>query len=306
MTGGRKNTFARTGAGSRRLVRGMALGWGNRDIFKEGSVRRKSMTLTFAHVAGFSLAAMVTLTVADVARAQSITVYQATLGETDQKTGEVSTEEVRRILADGSAIVLDSRPPAQYQAGHIPGVQHVPLPGDAPPSEYAAAVERMVGGDKSKALVLYCNGPFCGASKRVSAQLLDAGFTNVRRYQLGIPIWRSFGGPTEVELEGILRIFQVDNTVVYFDARTADEFSQGSLPGAYNVPADKLDSDGLDNAPLPRDDFNTRIVLFGRDSAQARALADAMSKTPFHNVTYFPGTFDTLKSAVEAELQTRD
>src|SRR5512138_3541739 len=75
---------------------------------------------------------------------------------------------------------------------------------DAPPSEYVAAVERLVGGDKGKALVLYCNGPFCQASKRISEQLVPAGFTNVRRYQLGIPIWRAVGGPTEVELEGIL------------------------------------------------------------------------------------------------------
>ena len=288
----------------------MALGGGtarSSEIVKEEFVRRKnSMMLTFTHVAAFSLAAMLTLTVADVARAQSVTVYEATLGETGQKTGEVSTEEIRRILADGSAIVLDSRPPAQYVAGHIPGVQNVPLPGDAPPSEYAAAVERMVGGDKSKALVLYCNGPFCGASKRISEQLLAAGFTNVRRYQLGIPIWRSFGGPTEIELEGILRIFQVDKTAVYFDARTADEFSKGSLQGAHNVPADKLDSDGLGDAPLPRDDFNTRIVLFGRDYGQARALAEALSTTPFHNVAYFPGTFDTLKSAIEAQLRARE
>ena len=269
-------------------------------------MRSKILTLTFTRTAAFSLAAVVTLTVADVASAQSVNVYQATLGETDQKTGEVSTEEIRRILADGSAIILDSRPPSQYVAGHIPGVRNIPLPGNVPPAEYVAAVERMVGGDKSKALVLYCNGPFCGASKRVSEQLLAAGFTNVRRYQLGIPIWRSFGGPTEIELEGILRIFQVDRTAVFFDARSADEFAKGSLHGAHNVPADKLATDGLGNAPLPRDDFNTRIVLFGRDFAQARALADEIAKTPFHNVAYFPGTFDALRSAIEAELKARE
>jgi hypothetical protein len=50
---------------------------------------------------------------------------------------------------------------------------------------------------------------------------------------------------------------------------------------------------------MPRNDFNTRIVLFGRDSAQARTLADALSKSPFHNVTYFPGTFETLRAAIK-------
>jgi rhodanese-related sulfurtransferase len=180
-------------------------------------------------------------------------------------------------------------------AGHIPGARNI----DAPPTEYIAALERLVGGDKTKALVVYCNGPFCQASRQLSERLVVAGFTNVRRYQLGIPIWRALGGPTEIELEGILRIFKIDQTAVFFDARTAKEFAKGSLSGAHNVPADKLASDGLAKAPLPTDDFNTRIVLFGRDSAQARILADRLSKTPFHNVVYFPGTFETLKAAIK-------
>ena len=74
------------------------------------------------------------------------------------------------------------------------------------------------------------------------------------------------------------------------------------FPGAHNVPADKLASGGLAKAAaglLSTKDFNTRIVLFGRDFAQARALADAFSKSPWHNVTYFPGTFETLKTAIK-------
>ena len=43
------------------------------------------------------------------ALADSLSIHQATLAEADQKTGEVSTEQLRRILADGSAIVLDTR-----------------------------------------------------------------------------------------------------------------------------------------------------------------------------------------------------
>jgi rhodanese-related sulfurtransferase len=230
-----------------------------------------------------------------IVSAQAGNVYQATLAEPNQKTQEVSTEQVRRILTDGSAIVLDTRKRAEYVAGHIPGALNV----DALSAEVVTAVERLVGGDKSRALVLYCNGPFCQASRRLSEQLVAAGFTNVRRYQLGLPIWRVLGGPTEIELEGILRIYRIDQTAVFFDARPTEEFAKGSLPGAHNVPADKLASGALDKAPLPSDDFNTRIVLFGRDAAQARALADALSKRPWHNVTYFPGSFETLRKAIK-------
>ena len=242
------------------------------------------------------VAAILGMVLTGCAITQGGDVYQATLAESDQKTKEVSTEQVRRILADGGAIVLDTRKRSEYVAGHIPGARNL----DAAPSASVAAVERLVGGDKNKALVLYCNGRFCQASRLLSDQLVAAGFSNVRRYQLGIPIWRALGGPTEIELEGILRIYKVDRTAVFFDARSAEEFAKGSLPGAHNVTTDKLATDdGLQKVPLPRDDFNTRIVLFGRDAAQARALADALSKRPWHNVTYFPGTFEALRAAIK-------
>lgn len=225
--------------------------------------------------------------------AQTANIYQATIGEADQKTQEVSTGQMRRILADGSAIVLDTRPRDEFVSGHIPGAQNL----EGPPAGAVAAVERLVKGDKSKALVLYCNGPFCQASRRMSDQLLAAGFTNVRRFQLGMPIWRALGGPTEIELEGIVRIFRNDQTAVFLDARSADQFSKGSLPPASNLPPEKAAK--VQGSPMPLNDFNTRIVLFGRDAAQARALAEALSKRPWHNVAYFPGSFETLSDALK-------
>ncbi len=53
------------------------------------------------------------------------------------------------------------------------------------------------------------------------------------------------------------------------------------------------------NDQLPSEDFNTRIVVFGRDSGQARALAEAIVRVARHNVSYFPGTFDTLRTAIK-------
>jgi rhodanese-related sulfurtransferase len=111
-------------------------------------------------------------------------------------------------------------------------------------------------------------------------------------------MWRALNGPVEIELEGILRIYKIDQTALFFDARKAADFAKASLPGTHNVPADQLATDGLKKAPMPGNDFNTRIVLFGSDTAQARALADAVGKTPFQNVSYFPGTFDSLRAAV--------
>lgn len=254
-------------------------------------------TMTLYNVVRLSAAGLLGLALSSAGTlAQDLSIYQATLGESNPKTAEVSTEQMRRIMADGSAIILDTRTHAEFVAGHIPGARGL----DAPPSSQVAAAERLVGGDKSKALVLYCNGPFCQASRRLAEQLAAAGFTNVRRYQLGIPIWRALGGPTEIEIDGIRRIFKLDRTAVFFDARSADQFAKGSLPDTHNVPADQLALGGLKTAPLPEDDFNRRIILFGQDAAQARKLADALRERPWHNVAYFPGTFEALAAALKS------
>lgn len=162
-----------------------------------------TLAFSFAHV--------------DVVSAQGSSIEQATLMEPEAKTGEVSTEQLRHILADGSAIVIDARPRAEFDAGHIPGAHVL----DAPPGDQIAAVERLANGNKAAALLVYCNGPYCQASRRLAERLVAAGFTNVRRYQLGMPVWRALGGPTVIELNGILRIFKADQTAVFIDARPA-------------------------------------------------------------------------------------
>ncbi len=53
------------------------------------------------------------------------TIFQATLGESGQRTAEVSTEQLRSILADKSAVVLDTRPFREFAISHIPGAVNV-------------------------------------------------------------------------------------------------------------------------------------------------------------------------------------
>ena len=126
---------------------------------------------------------------------------------------EVSTEELERILKDRSAVVLDTRPHLEWSISHIPGALNVaPKPG-VPKALYTSDVTeigRLVDGDKSQSLVLYCNGPYCGKSKRVAEDSLRA--TNVRRYQLGAPVWRALVGVMAIEPEGARYVFKNDQS----------------------------------------------------------------------------------------------
>jgi rhodanese-related sulfurtransferase len=52
-----------------------------------------------------------------------------------------------------------------------------------------------------------------------------------------------------------------------------------------------------DDGRLPMEDHNTRIVVFGRDGAQARLVAEAVVNEAFHNVGFYDGPFATIKAA---------
>ena len=175
------------------------------------------------------------------------------------RTPEISTEQMRAVLRDGSALVLDTRRPSS-----TPGISRVPAISMRHQPRRLRRSTTLAGGDKGKALVLYCNGPYCQASRRLGEQLAEAGFRSVTRYQLGIPVWRALGGPVAVELSGITRIFMADQTAVYIDARAAEDFAKGNLPGAISAPADDVVSGKLKKMALPEDDFNRRIILFGQ------------------------------------------
>jgi rhodanese-related sulfurtransferase len=222
-------------------------------------------------------------------------IFQGTLMEANQKTAEVSTDELRQILKDGSATVFDARPHMEFSVSHIPGALNVAAKPGVPMSVYVsdvAEIHRLVA-DTSVPLVLYCNGPFCGKSKRLGEELLEAGYTNVRRYQLGAPTWRALVGVTQIELDGVRYVRDGDRTAVFVDARSADEFRAGSLPGARNIPAAEVVA-AKDDGRLPIEDHNTRIVVFGASEEQARAATAEIAKNAFHNVSYFSGTLDEL------------
>lgn len=233
-------------------------------------------------------------------------VFDATLNEAAAKTPEISTNDLKKILADHSATVLDTRPQKEFAVSHIPGAMNVAAKPGVEMSKYVsdvAEVTRLVNNKKDAPLVLYCNGPFCGKSKRLSEELLAAGFTNVRRYQLGIPVWRALGGVTQIEADGAKYVRDNDKTAVWIDVRPAVEFAKGSIPGAKNIPRSLVlqgkDVGELkkakDDGRLPTTDHNTRVIVFGGSADDVRFVADAIAHEAFHNVAFYEGDLTPLR-----------
>jgi rhodanese-related sulfurtransferase len=89
---------------------------------------------------------------------------------------------------------------------------------------------------------------------------------------------------------------------LFINARDPDKFDAKTLPGARNLPQRGLKPGkdmgevkvAKDDGRLPMEDHNTRIVVFGQDGAEAKAVAEAIAQEAFDNAAYFGGTFDTL------------
>jgi rhodanese-related sulfurtransferase len=265
-----------------------------------------------ARVFPMALAVLVTAGVSNDAAygQQRPGILQAVLNEPGQRTPEISTAELERILKERNAIVFDARPFREFAISHIPGARNLAAKPGVPMSMYVsdvAEIGRAVGGDKNAAVVLYCNGPFCGKSKRLAAELAAAGYTNVRRYQLGIPVWRALGGVTEIEKEGLRHVVREDATAVLVDAREAEAYTAGTISGAKNLPrSGVLEGKDVgevrrakDDGRLPMEDHNTRLIVVGRDAIEAHYVAEALAREAIHNVSYFPGTFEEARTALK-------
>ena len=257
------------------------------------------------------LAVLVTCSGARAVVGQAPTsVHRAVLGEPNQPTAEVSTDELRRILTERTAFVFDARPHREFAISHIPGALNVAAKPGVPMSAYVsdvAEIGREVRDDRNARIVLYCNGPYCGKSKRLADELVAAGYTYVRRYQLGIPVWRALGGVTEIEPDGLRHVVRNDMTAVLIDTRDAAAYAAGTLPNARHLPrSGVLEGKDVgevkrakDDGRLPMEDHNTRIVVFGEEAGTARYVAEALAREAFHNVSYFGGTFQQARAALQ-------
>ena len=200
---------------------------------------------------------------------------------------EVTTEELKQIFIEGKIPVIDVRPEKEYEVSHVPGSDNI----------FETEIDRMTEVcAKSGGIVLYCNGPYCGKTNRVSANLSKNGCVNIKRYQEGMPLWRAFGNTAETTLDGFKYVFSSDKTAFFIDARSKDEFNSGSMPGANNLQADEIDA-ANDDGRLPYSDHGTRVIVFGKTIEQARQLAEALARRAYWNGSYLAVTYEELKQA---------
>ncbi|MBA3444446.1 MAG: rhodanese-like domain-containing protein [Gemmatimonadales bacterium] len=212
-------------------------------------------------------------------------IADAIIGEPDPATPEISTNQLRKVLTEGRIPVLDIRSAEEYALAHIPGSVNY--------YEKDLAQLLQTYRDPDKPLILYCNGPYCGKSKRLSEELNKKGYTQVRRYQLGLPVWRALGNTVQTDLAGVRYVLGGDRTAVWVDARSARDFAKLSLPKAVNIKKGEAEAANEDGR-LPWKDKGTRVIVFADSPEDARVVAAEIAKKAYWNSSYFGGRFADL------------
>jgi rhodanese-related sulfurtransferase len=112
---------------------------------------------------------------------------RAYLGEPN-KVEEVSRAELAQRLRAGDVIVLDVRPVAEYEAGHVRGARSVPI------AELRRQLRTL---PRDVEIVAYCRGPYCVFANEAVTQLRKRGY-RAERLEDGFPEWQRSGLPTAV------------------------------------------------------------------------------------------------------------
>jgi rhodanese-related sulfurtransferase len=100
----------------------------------------------------------------------------------------VSMDDLAARLAEGSVVLLDVRPRAEFRAGHLPEAIWVPI------DQLPGLVDELPGGLE---VVAYCRGPYCVYADD-AVRLLRARGRAARRLDVGFPEWRRAGLPVAV------------------------------------------------------------------------------------------------------------
>ena len=126
----------------------------------------------------------------------------------DDEIRTIDREELKSKLDQGDDFkLIMAMHEWGFRAAHIPGSVH-----------YSTVEEAGRNLSPDDEIVVYCTDPACVASQVAYKWLVDAGYTNVRRYSGGLSDWAAAG----YELEGDAS-FDATGGAFFFAGRPATE-----------------------------------------------------------------------------------
>jgi rhodanese-related sulfurtransferase len=102
-----------------------------------------------------------------------------------ERMAQVGRQELLAQARRGEVVVLDVRPPDEFEAAHLPYARSIPLP---------ELARRLAELPRDVQIVAYCRGPFCLMSDEAVKLLREHGY-QARKTLDGVSEWQAAGLP---------------------------------------------------------------------------------------------------------------
>lgn len=89
----------------------------------------------------------------------------------------------------------------------------------------------------------------------------------------------------QVTQEEALRLMETERGYLIVDVRRPDEFAEGHIPGAVNVPNEQIGSDDPENLP----DRDQLLLVYCRSGRRSKEAAQKLASIGYTNVVEFGG-----------------
>ncbi|MGA1845635.1 rhodanese-like domain-containing protein [Deferribacter abyssi] len=215
---------------------------------------------------------------------KNIKVYLAGMPDWSKKSYAEITHRYAKKLHDKGVIFVDARPNRKWKKGTIPGAINIP---DTKLMRTPEKYLNLLPADKNVKIVVFCGGYKCVKSHNVGRLLKEKfGYKKVYVYAGGMPEWKKLGypivkpgtkfsrikktttatvttikpGPDEgtVDIEFFKTLIDDRPSNIHIvDVRSPDEFEEGHVKGAINIPVNDMYKKGCDYVinQLPKDGY---------------------------------------------------
>jgi rhodanese-related sulfurtransferase len=208
------------------------------------------------------------------------------------------------LVENPDIFLLDTRSPDEWDTGYIAGAEFIWV------DEFMSNRD-LLPADLDTPIVVYCGSSYRAGIVTVWLRLL--GYTNVRNLVGGINAWVAAGLPLEgappaevesVDLETLFNDYLVnlpgnfnavrvpdveealagDTTPILLDVRTVDEYAEGHLEGAINIPLNELTAN-LDLLP----DLDAEIIVYCGSGHRSALAMGALNLLGYDNAVSLLG-----------------
>lgn len=210
----------------------------------------------------------------------------------EQGMKSLSVQEFKGLIND-EIIVLDTRPETDFVKGFVPGSINIGLNG-----RFAEWAGSLLPFDKSIILV---TEP--GKEKETIIRLARVGFEKIDGHLAGgFEAWKKAGEKVdiivEVEADELLMDMQFDNNLVVLDVRKENEFAEGHLPDATNLPL----NDMTDPATMANIEDGHNLYVHCAGGYRSVIACSLLKRQGIHNLRNISGGWNAIKALEKVEI----